>query len=466
VSEGGASYTPLARAPWLLRWIDVRPGEGAPLAWSIGYFFCLLLAYYLLRPLREAFGIASGWENLAPLMTGTLLAMLAVSPLFAWLVSRVPRRRFLPLTYRFLLSNLLVFYLLLRAFASGPEGTPTWISYVFYVWLSVFNVFAVSVFWSFLSDVFTSVQAKRLFGLVGLGGTLGSIAGAAAASALAEPLGTPGLMLLAALALEAAARCVLAILRRTDPSRADTPIRVRAEEPGRRVLAGLQLVLSSRYLQCILVYVFVYGLTNTFIYMEQGRIVESAFPDDTTRTQAFARLDFWQTVAILVMQIFLSGRVMRWIGLGPTLMIVPAVSLLGFAALSGGVDRYVGGAFTLILVFQVVRRALHFAVDRPAREVLFTVVDADARYKSKSLIDTFVFRAGDMVGGWTARGFALAGASLGFVAIPVAAVGLGVGLALGPMQARRQASRDGARRVPGEPDAPGRGGHAAPPAAS
>ncbi len=449
MSDGRESYPKSPpegpRAHPLQRWIDVRPGEGAALAWSIGYFFCLLFAYYVLKPVREAFGIEHGYEELAPLMTGTLLVTLVASPLFAFLVSRVPRRRFLPLTYRFFLGNVLVFYVLLRAFASGPDGAPRWLSYAFFAWLSVFNVFAVSVFWAFLSDVFSSVQAKRLFGLVSLGGTLGGLAGAAVTGALVERIGTPNLLLLVALVLEAAAQSVRALLRLADPSCADAPVRAHAEEPGKRALAGVGLVLSSRYLQFILVYVFIYGLTNTFIYMEQGRIVEGTFPDRAARTTAFAELDFWQNAAILVMQTFLSGRLLRWIGLGPSLTIVPAVSLLGFAALSGGLHRYTGGAFTLILVFQVVRRALHFAVDRPAREVLFTVVDADAKYKSKNLIDTFVFRSGDMLGGWTVRGFALAGAALGYLALPIAAVGLGLGLALGPMQARRQARTNGER---------------------
>ncbi len=441
MTRSAASYQDRERKHRLQRWVDVHPGEGAALCWSVAYFFCLLFAYYLLRPLRDAFGVEHGFEKLPWLMTGTLSVALLSSPLYAWLVSRVPRRRFLPITYRFFLANVLVFYALLRSFASGPGPCPMWLSYSFFIWLTVFIVFVVSVFWSFLADIFSSGQAKRLFGVVSLGGTFGAIGGAFVAERFVEKIGGPGLLLLAAVSLEASAQCVRRLLRLTDPARpaiapSNVIVRAHAEEPGRRILAGLELALASTYLRRILIYVFAFGLMSTFIYMEQNRIVETSFQHRDGRTAAFARLDLWYNVFTLGAQTFLAGRILRWIGLGPALTIVPAVSLLGFLGLWFGLDRFPSAAYMMILVFQVVRRSLHFAIDRPAREVLFTVVGADAKYKSKNLIDTFVFRTGDMLGGWVVTGLSAAGIALGFVAVPLALAGIALGAVLGTMQAR------------------------------
>lgn len=412
-------------AALLRRVVMVRGGEAGAMLWGAGYFFCLLFGYYLVRSVREAMGIASGWDKLPWLVTATLVAMLAVNPVFSWIVSRLPRRTFIPWTYGFMAINLVVFFALFRAM---PGHGGIGLGYVFYVWLSVFNLFAVSVFWAFMADGFRAGQAKRLFGFIAVGGTLGAIGGAAAAGFLtgrnsgALRVAPESLLLLGAGFMVAAAVCVrrLVVLFGFGAGTA-------SREPGPGVLAGLRLIGRSRYLQLICVYIFVFTITSQLLYLEQGRIVERAFPDKAARTAAFANIDLYTNIVTLVVQVFLTARVIRWIGVAGSLAIVPALTVIGFLAL------WSSPTLGVLMVFQVARRGMHYALDRPARESLFTVVSADEKYKSKSFIDTAVYRAGDLSGAWMPTWMALAPGALG---LPLAGVWLVVALALGMVQRR------------------------------
>jgi AAA family ATP:ADP antiporter len=419
--------------PSLLRRLAmVRKGETRVLLWAAGYFFFLLMSYYLLRPMREAFGIARGADKLPWLMTATLVAMLLANPLYAALVSRIPRRRFIPLTYRIFALSMLGFW---AAFRVLPSHGGVWAGYAFYVWLSVFNLFVVSVFWSLLDDLFTEEVGKRLFGLIALGGTLGALAGAGLTTTLSRgfdlgalriQVAPPTLLLLSVLFLEAAVACMKGLAARASKVDLKPP----TPEPGPGIFEGLRLVATSRYLQAICLYMLLFTITSTFLYLLQGRIVEQTFEGQAARTAAFARLDLWTNVVTLSVQALFSGRILTGLGLRTTLCLLPALTLASLGGL------WAMPTFAVLAAVQVSRRGLHYAVDRPAREILYIPLGQGEKYKSKPFIDTFVYRGGDMLGVWTPTLLGLLGVPVGAVGLAVSAGWLGVAVWLGRLRAR------------------------------
>jgi AAA family ATP:ADP antiporter len=423
---------------WLRSAVDARRGEGAALVWSCAYYFFVLCAYYVLRPIRDEMGAAGGVDNLAWLFTGTLAAMLLVQPFYGALVARLPRRRFVPLTYRFFILNLVVFFLLLRA---ADATTNVWVGRVFFIWTSVFNLFVVSVFWSFMADIFRPGQGKRLFGVVAVGGTIGSVLGSTITATLAEPLGSVNLLLVSALILEFAARAAGAL------DRGETALRAAAadEEPaaagapaagsqsetviGGGVMDGVRHVLQSPYLLGIALLMLFYTISSTFLYFQQVEIVATVFGEDReARTRTFAAIDLAVNVLTLVTQLFVTGRVVRWFGVGATLAFLPAVTLVGFAILGATPVLWA------LVAFQVLRRAGNFAIQRPAREALYTVLPRTDKYKAKNFNDTFVYRLGDQVGAWsyTWMGvFGLGLSGLAFSMVPLSALWLLLAVWLG-----------------------------------
>lgn len=422
----------IAATSWLARAARVRPGERGAAAWGFVYFFALLAGYYLLRPIREEMGIRGGVDTLQWSFTATFAVMLAAIPLYTWLVGRFPRRRAVPLVYRFFLLNLLAFYLLFRAGVA-----PAWVARAFFVWLSVYNLFVVSVFWSLMADLFTAEQGKRLFGFVAAGGTVGAIAGPALALALVPVVGIPGLVLLAALLLETAARCAGRLARRT-PARPDRPASAtEGAALGGGLRSGVEPVFRSAYLRGIGLHILLYAVLSSFVYLQTARIVAGAIGDSARRTQLFAGVDLVVSLAQLATQVFLTGRVVSGLGVGATLAVLPAVSVAGFAALAAVPTIWTVGGF------QALRRAIHFGLDRPAREVLFTVVSREEKYKAKGFIDTVVYRFGDVLGAWTpaalgALGLGVPGVSL--AAVPIAGGAVALALWLGRRERGRETS--------------------------
>lgn len=423
----------------LARLFALRREELAPALLSAGYFFCLLLCYYLLRPVREAFGISRSYEDLPLLMTGTLIAMALASPLFASFASRVPRRVFVPWTYRFFAMNIVAFCALLLFL---PESSRTGVGYGFYIWLSVFNLFVVSVFWAVIADVFGPDRGKRAFAIAAVGGTLGAIAGSSLTTYLSRSvhLDAAYLLLLSIVPLECACQCVRLLGPWFDTRPAGASHRMTDSlEPTRDPLAGLKLIVSSPFLATIGIFMLLFTTAGTLLYMEQGRIIETAFPDEKDRRAAFATIDLWSNVITLTTQLFLAGRIMRWIGPRGALLILPTVYIAGFASM------IIAPTYAAMAAFQVARRGLHYAIDRPVRELLFAGLSADARYKAKTFIDTFVYRAGDMVGGWTPiaiKWLGLAAAAIAPIAVGVSVVWLAIAAALGWLWGRER-SREG-----------------------
>lgn len=430
---------------FLQRVLSVREHETRAITLSFLYFFCLLAGYYTLRPLREEMGLAGGVRNLPWMFQATLVATLVMVPVFGWCAQRFPRHVLLPIVYRASMAQLLVFWGLALWVSGGAE---IWLGRVFYVWLSVFNMFVVSVFWAFLADGFAVGQSKRLFGLIAAGGSLGAIVGGSITGTMVDVIGRVHLLLVAVLFLELAVQCI----RRLHPVFEEMTARedlVEVSEVGRRreaeraswkgpfggALNGIGLTLRSPYLLGISAFLFLYSLCSTFLYFEQANIIADAFESREARAAMFARIDVWVNVLTLLTQIFLSGRVMRRLGIGATLVLLPVITAIGFAAL--GVSPVLG----VLVLFQVLRRASNYALIRPARETLFTTVSREERFKAKNFIDTFVYRGGDSLGsaafdGLTRLGLGMAG--IAWVAVPIAGVWGLVGLWLGRRQATMQ----------------------------
>jgi ATP:ADP antiporter, AAA family len=450
------------------RAVDFRRGEGIALAWSCAYFFLILTAYYILRPIRDEMGVQGGVENLAWLFTGTLVGMLLLHPLYTTLVGRLPRNRFVPLTYRFFILNLFVFFLLFRFSGAGQA---VWIGRIFFIWVSVFNLFVVSVFWSFMTDLYRPSQSKRLFGIVAVGGTLGAMLGSSITSALAVPLGPINLLLVSAVFLEIAARAAQALDRQeatvsaaamAEPERdedsgaappaAAPPAEARAGESrgsqviGGGALEGIGNVMRSPYLLGIAALMLFFTISTTFLYFQQAALTEIVFGDDSARrTRFFANIDLLVNALTLVTQVFITGRMLRWLGIGVSLAFLPLVSVIGFGVLA------VAPVLAVLVVLQVIRRAGNYAIQRPAREVLYTVLARTDKFKAKNFNDTFVYRVGDQVGAWSYTLIAWLGMGIGglsFLMVPFSAVWLVLALWLGRLY--RQKQRDDALRRPGE----------------
>lgn len=378
----------------------LEPGEGRPLVLSAVYFFLVLFSYNLLRPIRDTFGIRGDLDKLPWLWTCTVLAMLVAAPTFAFLASRVPRRVFVPATYLFFAANMLVFYGVLM-WPSTAESAE--VRYIFYVWLSVFNLFAVTLFWGLMADIFSSEQAKRLFAAIAVGGTLGAIAGNTLPTVLAQTAGALHLIPVSAAVLTPAIWISRSLLRAqaavADGTRAGSSTSP-SREPSPRPLAGFVLIARSPYLQLTALLMLLYTLTSTFFEFEKLRLVQAVFESDDARTAAFSRLDLAANILCVVTQVFFTGRLVRLCGIGAGLSLIPIVTAAGFGAMSAA--PMVGlSAFSIFSVFYVLRRGLHFAVDKPSRDMLYSPLGPDEKYKSKSFIDTFVYRSGDLLGIWT-----------------------------------------------------------------
>lgn len=397
------------------------------MALSCLYFFCLLSSYYLIRPFRDAMGIAGGIDKLQWLFTATFVVMLAAVPAYGWVVSRYSRERFLPLVYGFFIFNLLVFY---GIFSTAPGQE--WVARAFFVWVSVFNLFVVSVFWSFMNDVFDPEQATRLFPAIAAGGTAGALAGPLMAATLSYTfeLDPINLLPISALLLASAVSCVLRLnaWRASVGPGSATPAPAAPVAMGGNVWAGLTLVLRSPYLIGICVLMLLFTTLATILYFQQAEIVRDAFSTRAERTAVFAAMDLAVNVLTLVAQIFITGRLVGRFGLALTLALVPAALTAGFASLA------VAPSLAVVVVVQVLRRAGNYAVMRPAREMLYTVLDRESKYKAKSFIDTAIYRGGDAVSAWfysalSTMGLGIAG--IAWVAVPLGAAWTAVAFRLG-----------------------------------
>ena len=426
----------------LRRVIDVRPEEVAVLFWCWLYIFAVLSSYYIMRPIRDEMGVAGGVNNLQWLFTGTLLGMVALNLPFAYLVKTLPRRRFIPLAYRFFAVNIILFAALLYL---ADAAQAVWVGRAFFIWVSVYNLFVVSIFWQMNVDLFSPEQGKRLFGFIAAGATLGAIVGSALTAVLARYVSPIVLLLGAAVLLELAVFAVGRLSRLSpvlsrrpgsggEAGGADQPI-------GGSVVAGITHALRSPYLVNVSLFLLLFAITSTFLYFQQAGIVSRSFADRGAQTAFFATIDLLVNTLTLVVQVFFTGRILVLFGVALALAFLPLLTMIGFGALA------FAPTLSAIAVFQVLRRAGDYAIARPTREILFTVVPREDRYKAKSFIDTFVYRLGDQLGAWGVAGLRGLGAGiteLALVAVPIALLWLVNALWLGRRQEARAETEEAA----------------------
>jgi len=404
--------------------VRLEEGERRAVAWSFAWFFCLLASYYILRPVRDEMGVAGGVKNLPWLFTATFLVMLVAVPAFGALVARLARRVFIPVVYHFFALNILAFWVALR------YGEPALVARVFFVWISVFNLFAVSVFWSFMADVFSSAQGKRLFGLIAAGGSAGALLGPLVTVAIVGVLGPANLLLVAAVLLEGAVFCAQRLEFGQRSARSDDRI-------GGHWIAGLLVVFRSRYLAGIALWVFGLSVAGTFLYLQQAGIVSHASADPAVRTRIFASIDLAVGLLTILVQFLATGRLIERFGVGPAAALLPFVFAAGFAMLAAW------PVLAVVVAFQALQRTANFALSNPALQLLYTVLPREEKYKAKNAIDLLVFRGSDALSAAMfsgLRGAGLEAAAISLLAIPVAAACFVLSLALGRSQERRAAA--------------------------
>ncbi|WAJ37374.1 MFS transporter [Pseudomonas sp. GOM7] len=394
----------------LARAINAEEGElGAVLA-AFALFFCLFAGYFMLRPIREAMGIAGGVNNLQWLFSATFVVMLLAVPLLAWLNSNVPRLHFIDWVYGFFCLNLLAFVLLFRL-----DHESVWLARVFYVWISVYNLFVVSVAWSLMADVFDGAQARRLFAFIAAGASVGGLCGPLLSSVLVGSLGESGLMLLAAVLLGLAVALKRYLMRWREQAGAGRPGAPSSENPCRPVpgnpFSGFTRMLGSRYLLGIAAFILLLTSVSTFLYFEQARLVAELFPQRAVQVRIFGIIDFIVQAGALVTQVLITGRVAQRLGVRVLLSAVPALVCLGFIGLA------LAPTFAMLAGLMIVRRIGEYAFVRPGREMLFAPLDAESKYKAKNFIDTVVYRGGDALSGWAKAGLDMLGHGAWLVAM-------------------------------------------------
>lgn len=415
----------------VLLWaMPATPQERGAALWSFAYFFALLAGYYVLRPLRDQMGIAGGTRNLPWLFTATFLALIAAQPVYGALVARLPRARFIPVVYHFFVANILLFWLLLTL-----DIAPVIVARVFFVWVSVFSLFAVAVFWSFMADIFTAEQGKRLFGFIGAGGTAGALLGPSITLALSVPLGPINLLIAAAVLLELAVFCVY----RLERSARSGPQAVEERRVGGSPFAALPELFRSPYLLGVALWISALSFGATMLYLMQANIVAVVIHDRGAQTRLFAVVDLAVNLLSLATQIFVTAQLLKRLGTGLTAAALPAVYVVGFVVLA------LWPGIAVIVVIQVLQRWMNFAVANPARQVFYTVVGREEKYKAKNLIDVVVYRGSDALYGWVYESLQAFGLKLGVIALvawPVAVFWLILSVALGRTQERRAAAID------------------------
>lgn len=413
---------------WLARAVTVEPREIASLVWSFVYFFCVLCSYYIMRPLREEMGVTVGQERLQTLFLMVFLVMLAAVPAFGWVVAQFPRQRIVPVVYGFLIVNLLGFWALFLAEARSPL-----IASAFFVWVSVFNLFAVSLFWCVMSDRYTSGQAKQIYGFIAAGGSAGAVCGPLITQSLVRPIGAANLLLVSIVFLLGAIICVHRLAPGMPP--AQSPEQDGSATQAYGLVAGAQRIWQSSYLLQIAIWVLLANLISTLFYFEQASIVGKTLSERTDRVQLFARMDLSVSILTILAQLSATGILMQRLGVGVCIAALPATAIVGLAALS------IAPTLAVIVTVVVIERAVTFAITSPAGRVLFTVVPPEDKYKAQNFIDTVVYRGGDAASGWVfnslTKTLALPISGLALLTTPFAILWLVLSFVLGHKLAER-----------------------------
>lgn len=414
----------------IIRAVDIKPGEARAAFLSFAYFFCLLCAYYIVRPVRDEMGVTLGKDFLKHLFTYVFIVMLAAVPLFGWIVSAVEKRRVVGAVYGFFIATMLVFWLTLRA---NPESRAVAAS--FFIWASVFNLFVISLFWSVMSDLWNTEQAKRLYGFFAAGGSVGAFAGPVVTQVFVRLIGPNNLLPVSAVFLVAAI-VIAGAVRASFGHRAATPAESSTKPIEGGVLDGAVRVWQSSYLFRIALIIFIANLVSTYFYLEQSRIVGETLTDRAARVELFSRLDLAVNVATVLLQVFVTGRVMQRFGVATAAASLPVVAICGLVALTLAPGLWV------IVAVMTAERAVAFSLASPAVKSLYTVVSAEDKYKAQNFVDTVVYRGGDAASGWMVSalgrdGIGWGAQAIAFVTLPLAVLWLWLTLDLGRCQAER-----------------------------
>jgi ATP:ADP antiporter, AAA family len=407
---------------------------------SFVFFFCLLAAYYVLRPIRDEMGNqlvkAFGKTALAELFTYVFITMLAVTPVFGWLTGRFARKKLIPWFHLFFAANLVGFYFY---FAVGGSDQNLDLARIFYVWVSVFNLFMISIFWSFMADIFESDQAKRLYGFITAGGTFGAVVGPIITTTLVQELGPKNLMLVSAGFLLVPLVLIQLLLGWERDNQSDSASRaqmVAEDQPLKgSIISGLSDVVTNPYLSAICLFLLLYSLLSSLLYFAQVDLLLSQVPSSLERTKLLAKVDTVVNLMALAIQIFAFKTLLSKLGTRFMLVAIPLVSVVGFAVFA------LMPSLMVLLVFGICRRAGEYAVSKPARETLFNVLPPEQKYKAKNVIDTLVHRTGDVSSNWAIAGLTKAGVSLStlnWAAVPIGAVWFMVAWWLGGQAKKRQ----------------------------
>jgi ATP:ADP antiporter, AAA family len=423
----------------LRRLVVLQPGEAPALLSSFATLLCMFASYTILRPVRDALGITSGLDKIPYLFWGVFVVMLLLQPVYGWLTARFPRTVFLPWVYAFFAVNLIAFYLWFRL-----QADHTWIARTYFVWVSVFNLFVVAAFWSLMADVFNREQAGRLFGFIWAGASTGGLIGPAIDNRLAVPIGAINLLPISAALLLLSLVFMTQVIRwqrrrGAAPVAGGAAAAPRPEEAlGGGVWAAFSQVVRSPYLLGIAAFVLLMTWVSTFLYLEQQAFVAKAFHNADERASFFGGIDFWVQAASLVIQLLLFGRLFKWVGLRVVLASVPVIMTAGYALFAAA------PRFMVLVVVYAVRRVGDYALTRPCRDALFTVVSREEKYKAKSLIDTFVYRGGDALSGSLYKaltgGLGFGPSAVGWLGAGISALWTVLALALGRAQERRGAA--------------------------
>ena len=406
--------------------------ERAALALSFAFFFCVLCSYYIVRPLGDTISVRLGKDFVQLSFSIIFLVMLAAVPVFGWIVTHVPRARIVPLIYGFIISVFCIFWFLF----DRAEGNP-WLAGAFFIWVKVYVLFVVSLFWSFMSDIWHTAQAKRLYGFVSVGGTLGALCGPLLVQLLLSRIGIDNLILVSAFVLSLALGASIMLRGLTDPERRAAMKAPAQREEKPSVFAGAINVWKSPYLFRIAIWILIANVVGMIFYIEQARIVGMSVSGDAERVLLFSRMETAVSITTILLEVFVTGKLMQRFGTGFTIAIVPAFTVLALIALA------VAPMLATIVIIMVLSRAMGYGLSGPATRVLYTVVDPQDKYRAQNFIDTLVQRGGNAAAGWMFRGMGkatgAAGPIIAVAAVPFALYWVWLSLDLGKRQEKRAA---------------------------
>ncbi len=406
---------------WIQKLVAVKPGELRALLTSCLYFYLVLCAYYIFRPIRNEMTIANGVENIQWLFMLGMIVLFAIMPIFGWITTRYKTRQFMAVCTLFFAVCLVGFFFLFNV-----AERPLWVTRTFFVWVNVFNMFIVSLFWSFMNDVYSRAQAKRLFAFIAAGGTAGAMSGPIITNLLVETVGLSYLLLISAVVLSCSLLCINWLIRWENQAFDDEDHTqttqeahtVRNESLKGGAFDGLLLVLKSPYLLGICAFIALYAISITFVTIQQAEAISEVFTDPIERTKLFAKIDFGANFFALLLQLVVTSNLIRWFGYRTTLMMIPVGITVGFALVASL------PILEMMIALQVFRRSGDYAIMKPTREMLFSVVSREEKYKAKNFIDTAILRTGDTASSWLYTGARALGAA--GTTIPIIGVGLGV----------------------------------------